>query len=316
MKTGAVIAAAGLSSRMKSFKPMLQLAGSTVIRTAVSTLKAAGVSTVVVVTGNNAELLVKHLAKLEVDYVYNENYAQTDMYYSAGMGLRYIEDKTDRVFVLPADVPLFSRQSLFTMMGYMDCSSCNILTPTHDGRGGHPVLIRNSAIRELLTYHGDEGLRGAVIAYKGKKEVLELPDIGMTIDADRPEDYELLQQYAKSVTLSYPVACSVKISLQRRDVFFDNSVADLLEEVSRTASLNEACSNMGVSYSNGWRIIKLAEGQLGFPLLHSQAGGAYGGGSSLTEEGAELLESYRRLQQEVSQFSELSFNKLFSSYVK
>ena len=37
MKTGAVVLAAGLSSRMKSFKPMLPLAGSTVIKTAIST---------------------------------------------------------------------------------------------------------------------------------------------------------------------------------------------------------------------------------------------------------------------------------------
>ncbi len=57
MRTGAVMVAAGMSSRMKSFKPMLQLAGSTVIKTAISTLKSAKVAGIVVVTGNNAEEL-------------------------------------------------------------------------------------------------------------------------------------------------------------------------------------------------------------------------------------------------------------------
>ena len=60
METGAVVVAAGLSSRMKSFKPMLPLAGSTVIKTAISTLRAAGVTTIVVVTG----ITPKHWASI------------------------------------------------------------------------------------------------------------------------------------------------------------------------------------------------------------------------------------------------------------
>jgi len=316
MKTGAVLAAAGLSTRMKSFKPLLQLAGSTVIKTAVSTLRSAGVSKVVVVTGNNAEQLVKHLSKFDADYVHNENYAGTDMYYSACMGLHYIKEKTERVFFLPADVPLFSCQSLFMMMGYMDCSNCNIIIPTHNGKKGHPLLIKNSVISELLTYNGEEGLRGAIDAYTGAKETIELPDIGMTIDADKPEDYELLRQYAKSVTLSQPLTCSVNISLQRKKKFFDSSVANLLQKISQTTSLSEACQKTGVSYSSGWKMIKIAESQLGFPLLYSHAGGACGGGSSLTEKGKEFLETYRRFQQEVDQFSELNFHKFFSDYQK
>ena len=69
MKTGAVVLAAGLSSRMKSFKPMLPLAGSTVIKTAISTLRAAGVTTIEVVTGKNAEALCKHLSEVDVECV-------------------------------------------------------------------------------------------------------------------------------------------------------------------------------------------------------------------------------------------------------
>lgn len=316
MKTGAVVVAAGLSSRMKSFKPMLQLAGSTIIRTAVSTLKSAGVSTVVVVTGNNAEELSRHLSKLDVICIYNENYDRTDMYYSARMGLNHIQGKTDRVFFLPADVPLFSRQSLFTMMGYMDCTGCSILIPSHNGKQGHPILLKNGVLPQLLYYEGQEGLKGAIGVFDGAKETIELPDMGMTIDADKPEDYQLLQKYAKSMVLSQPIACSIKISLHRKEPFFDDSVADLLQEVSQTASLSEACCNMGISYSTGWKIIKIAESHLEFPLLDSHAGGAYGGGSSLTEEARELLETYRRFKHEIDRFSELNFHKYFYRYQK
>lgn len=316
METGAVVVAAGLSSRMKSFKPMLQLAGSTVIKTAISTLKSAGVSKIVVVTGRNAEELEKHISNLDVICIFNENFEETDMFYSACMGLKYIQHKTDRVFFLPADVPLFSRQSLFTMIGYMDVSNCSILTPLHNGKRGHPLLLKNSVISDLLVFKGEGGLRGAVDMFSGPKDMIELPDIGMTIDADKPEDYELLQQYAKSFVLSQPITCSVRVNLSRREVFFDNNVSDLLQRVSQTSSLSEACCSMGISYSSGWKMIKVAESQIGFPLLSSHTGGAYGGGSVLTEEGRELLETYCQFQQEVCQFSELNFHKYFSRYQK
>lgn len=316
MKIGAVVAAAGMSSRMKSFKPMLELSGSTVIKTAISTLKSAGVSKIVVVTGNNSEQLTKHLSSLDVDCIFNEDYQKTDMFYSACMGMRYIKDKTDIIFFLPADVPLFSLQSLFTMIGFMNCSECSILTPTHNGKLGHPLLIKNDAIDELISYAGNEGLKGAVDSFTGKKSMIELPDIGMTIDADKPDDYELLQQYAKSIVLSQPITCTVQVSLNRKDKFFDDSAAELLYQISQTSSLSEACSKLGMSYSNGWKVIKIAECQLGFSLLDTHTGGAYGGGSCLTEEGIELLETYRNFKQELDQFSELKFHKYFSRYQK
>ncbi len=199
MKTGAVVVAAGLSSRMKAFKPMLQISGSTVIKTAISTLKSAGVSTVVVVTGNNAGELRKHLSGLNVMCLYNERYASTDMFHSACMGLNHIQDKANRVFFLPGDVPLFSRQSLFTMIGYMYYSDCSILLPTHNGKRGHPVLIKSHIIPRLVSYKGDGGLKGAIDAFDGTKKTIELPDKGITIDVDRPEDYHLLKRYAESI---------------------------------------------------------------------------------------------------------------------
>ena len=316
MKTGAVVVAAGLSSRMKSFKPMLQLSGSTVIRTAVSALRSAGVSPVVVVIGKNAEKLRKHLSDLDVIFVYNKNYASTDMYHSACMGLKSIHGKTDRVFFLPGDVPLFSRNSLFTMMGYMDYSSCSILIPAHNGKKGHPVLIKSDVIPQLVSYKGGEGLKGAIEAFAGAKDVIELPDMGLTIDADRPEDYQLLQSYAKSLALKKPVECSVKVSLQRKETFFDDKTAALLQQVARTGSLAQACCSMGISYSHGWKLVKIAESQLAFSLLDSRSGGAYGGGSSLTKEAKGMLEAYHRFKQEVVYFSELNFHKFFYRYQK
>ena len=80
-KTGVVIVAAGLSSRMKAFKPMLPLAGSTVIRALIDTMKKANIEPIIVVVGKNSQELIEHLSDLPVETVVNSDYAKTDMFF-------------------------------------------------------------------------------------------------------------------------------------------------------------------------------------------------------------------------------------------
>ena len=56
-KTGAVLVAAGLSSRMKDFKPMLPFGTSTASRHMIGMLKSLKADPIVVVTGYRAEEL-------------------------------------------------------------------------------------------------------------------------------------------------------------------------------------------------------------------------------------------------------------------
>lgn len=196
METGAVIAAAGMSSRMKAFKPMLKLQNSTMIKMVISTLRAAGVDEIAVVTGNNADLLSEHLSPTGVTCLFNSRYATTQMFDSAKIGLDYLKNRCSRIFFLPGDVPLFSERSLKSMAEEMDRSCCKILMPMHDGKPGHPILIDSSAIPFLINDTGSSGLKGAIDRFPGLKRTIQLNDIGMTLDADRPEDYERLKEYA------------------------------------------------------------------------------------------------------------------------
>ncbi len=204
IETGAVIVAAGLSSRMNAFKPMLPLGNSTIIRTVISSLRAAGVSTIAVVTGHNAELLREHVADLDVDCLYNGDYASTDMFCSACIGLSYMKNKADCLFFMPGDLPLFNVSSLRLMINAMDESGPEIVIPACNGRRGHPLFINNRAIPALLAYKGIMGLKGAMAAC-GAVQVLELDDKGVIMDADNPEDYRLLLQYANECGTFKPI---------------------------------------------------------------------------------------------------------------
>lgn len=197
MKTGAVIVAAGMSSRMKAFKPMLKLRGSTVIETAISTLRSADVCEIAVVTGKNAEMLEKQLAPAGVICLRNTEYETTEMFDSAKIGLHYLKDRCGRIFFLPGDVPLFSRRSLIAMAEEMNRGDCQILMPVHGGKMGHPILIDSGAVESLVRYRGSGGLKGAIDSFGGLMKTVELDDEGMLLDADRPEDYDRLLEYAE-----------------------------------------------------------------------------------------------------------------------
>ena len=60
---------------------------------------------------------------------------------------------------------------------------------------------------------------------------------------------------------------SLRVSLRRSEKFFGPGVASLLRLVERTGSLQTAAAEMQMSYSKAWKIIRKAEGELGFPLM-------------------------------------------------
>lgn len=57
---GAIILAAGLSSRMGDFKPLLRLGQYSLVEHCVRTFRDAGVNSIILVTGHNADQLSAH----------------------------------------------------------------------------------------------------------------------------------------------------------------------------------------------------------------------------------------------------------------
>lgn len=310
--TAAVIVAAGCSSRMKAFKPLLPLAGSTIIRTLIDTMQKVGIAPIVVVSGRDSEQLAEHIADLGVEIVENDRYAQTDMFYSACLGFSAVRDRGERVFFLPVDVPLFSHFSLTGMKEYMDDVNCDILIPSYDLRQGHPILIKNEMLDQLIDYQGAGGLRGAIKNCSGSWERLVLPDPGLIMDADTPEQYLELKEYAQTAAMTIPLEAETKLRIGKKGLFIiDADFAYVLELADKCRSLAKACQQAEVSYSNTWKNIKLAEEQLGFIILQSSRGGAGGGGSKLTRRGKAFLTRYKRMLRSVERYSQKQFEKYF-----
>ena len=80
---------------------------------------------------------------------------------------------------------------------------------------------------------------------------------------------------------------------------FGPGVVRILELVKETGSLSKAYKKMRLSSSKGWKILKRAEEDLGFPLVESSVGGKEGGYSTLTEVGEYMLKRYKNFTEEL-----------------
>ncbi len=116
METGVVIVAAGISSRMGDFKPMLNIGSISIAQRIIATFRQAGMERIVVVTGYNADVLEHHLSKSGVVFLRNENYRTTQMFDSALIGLRYLAGKCSRAFFNPVDIPLFTADTVARLL--------------------------------------------------------------------------------------------------------------------------------------------------------------------------------------------------------
>ena len=303
MATGAVITAAGMSSRMGDFKPMLNVGSISIAHRVVATLKQAGAELIVVVTGFRADDLERHLSPDNVIFLRNESYASTQMFDSALIGLDYLRTRCDRILFTPVDIPLFTPETVAALLR----RDGDIVIPRCGGQTGHPIVLSSACVDRIVRDSGEGGLQGA-LERCGEIEYVEVDDGGTLHDADTPSDYRSLLAFHNRRLLR-PV---VDISLAAENSFFDSRIAMLLFLIDGTRSVRLACKQMQISYSSGWKLINASEHELGFDLVNRSQGGANGSRTTLTPEGAELLSRYRAFALELRGRAGELFEKYFS----
>jgi molybdate transport system regulatory protein len=84
----------------------------------------------------------------------------------------------------------------------------------------------------------------------------------------------------------------------------------LLDNISKTGNVRQACENMNMSYSKGWKLLNAVDKWLMYPVTARQQGGKGGGEARLTEKGAEFLAKHRAFQTECEE----AVNKIFTKY--
>lgn len=296
---GAVIAAAS----KKDAVPLLKIGSIPIVRRIVLTLQQTGVFPIVVVTGTD-ELEVTHqVAPLGVVFIKNTECEEPELFSSVKLGLSYLQGKCDRVVFTPVNAPMFSAQTLLTLLS----SNADIVTPTYDGRGGHPIVLNGGILPQILEYSGQNGLRGAVRQCDCRKQRIAVADIGILMSI---HDESQLQQHLQEHNASL-LTPSVKISIDKENMFLNSRLKLLLFLIADLSSVRQACLHMGLSFQKAWDMINQLEEELGYAVITRQHGGKNGGNASLTEKGQQLMYAFQSYESEVQCFARERFDVLF-----
>jgi CTP:molybdopterin cytidylyltransferase MocA len=209
-KLGALVPAAGFSSRMGAFKPLLDLGGKALIVRTVESLFRGGAGFVTVVLGFRGEELEALLRGefggqegRELRFAWNRNFAGSDMLSSIKAGLETLEGP---FFLLPADMPALRGETLRGLAEFARAEGGRrgpdsperllVSFPAGEGgRRGHPPLIEAPCIPLIRDWRGGGGLRGFWETLGRGIALFPAADAGCFMDADTPADYSCLKRY-------------------------------------------------------------------------------------------------------------------------
>jgi molybdenum cofactor cytidylyltransferase len=189
---GAVVLAAGTSSRMGSPKQTLQYRGESLLRRAALAAIGAGCRPVIVVTGANSELSRRELQGLEVREVLNTHW-ETGMASSirAGVeGLVSADADAEAVVLMLCDQPHVTAEVISGLVAAHRATGRPVVASTYGGSFGVPALFSREIFAELARLEGAAGAKQVIKRYASEAHFL--PFQAGEVDVDTPDDFSLL----------------------------------------------------------------------------------------------------------------------------
>jgi len=190
-----IILAAGLSERMRAFKPLLPIEGQPAVLRCISAAEQAGVREIIVVTGHRRQELEQVLLDKapEARVVCNPRYLD-GMYTSVCAGVEALSKGVDGFFLLPVDCCAVQPEVLTLLeKKFTEAEKGAVARPGFNGRRGHPPLIPILYKDMLLSYGGENGLKGFLAALPSIEVETNSPAV--LLDMDTPEDLEVLLEF-------------------------------------------------------------------------------------------------------------------------
>lgn len=192
MKVGAVILAAGSSSRMGSPKQTLQFEGNSLLRRAALAALSAGCGPVVVVTGAHAELCRRELDGLDVREAFNASW-ESGMASSvrAGIeGLISMDAGVAAAVLLLCDQPHVTSHVISSLIAAHHASGSPVIASRYGGSFGVPALFSRTLFTELTQLEGMSGAKEVIKRHASEAHFL--PFAEGSVDVDTPADFSRL----------------------------------------------------------------------------------------------------------------------------
>jgi molybdenum cofactor cytidylyltransferase len=189
---GAVILAAGSSSRMGSPKQALRYRGQSLIGRAARAALGAGCRPVIVVTGAHAELSRRELVGLDVREALNLRW-ETGMASSirAGIeGLLSTDPAPAAVVLMLCDQPHVTAEIISGLVAARRLTRKPIVASTYGGSYGVPAVFDRTLFAELARLEGAAGAKQVIKRHAAQAHFVPFRD--GEVDLDTPDDFSRL----------------------------------------------------------------------------------------------------------------------------
>lgn len=298
-EVGGIIAAA---NKCASY-PMKKVGSISLVQRAVLTYKKAGIWPILVVTGFEEPEIKSNLVRDDAIFIINKDYENPPLIDSYKIGLKYLEGKCKRVILTPVNVPMFSYKTVRKMIE----TKGEIIIPSYNMHGGHPVLIDSLHIPDILSCDCENGLRGAIDSLGVDITWLNVNDSGVTCSVHEENKLEdLLVLHNDSL-----LQPTLTLNIRKEKVFFDSRLRLLLDLIDENNSVSGACKRMALSLSKAWSMINELEENLGYEIVLRRQGGARNGRTQLSDKGREFIKNYDQFFSVVKQYTYEQFEKYF-----
>ena len=184
----AILLAAGRSSRMGAFKPLLPFGNKSVIECCIDYLREGGVEEIVVVLGHRADDIRQQVSG--VKFAVNPD-PDSPMGASIAAGVRELSATAGATLIALVDHPAVPPAVVATLLKSWK-SGARLVIPTWQGRGGHPVLVDLGFKPELLTLSESGGLRALFDAHRDGVTRVAVDSPFIARDMDTWDDYTSL----------------------------------------------------------------------------------------------------------------------------
>ena len=195
---GAVVLAAGASTRMGRPKQLLQFGGEAMLRRAASVTLKAGCRPVVVVTGANATPSREALRGLDVQEAENEQW-ESGISSSVRVGIEALvtaNPRTAAVVLMLCDQPFVTQEIIARLVAAHLETGRSIVASRYGGSYGVPALFGKDHFAELTALKGAAGAKQVIQKHLPEVHLLPFPE--GEIDIDTPDDLARLQSIDNS----------------------------------------------------------------------------------------------------------------------
>ena len=193
LRFGAIILAAGASTRMGTPKQLLEVEGRPLLVRAVEAALASAAWPVVVVLGAHAEKIRPVLARLPVLIAENPAWAE-GMAASIRTGITTLSQFSralDGALIALCDQPAFSADNIAQLVAAQRATGRTIAAARFNRRHAAPALFLREHFATLATLTGEEGARALLKAEPSRIASVDLP--ALAVDLDTPADVSALK---------------------------------------------------------------------------------------------------------------------------